>query len=514
MLNKMASLGGLFGQKVEHPLGDPRELKKIIGELPKDNAFKALDEIAGWLESLLAASDIPADKFHEAARQLDDAAQPHARRLTKDYLQTARLTRADEKRLWSINYGFWNLLADAYEHCLARLGDKGKPAEQLKLALPLICTRLIAAIGAILKWEQFHYGPSSNLLWQRLGKTLLIAEEAGVSGKVIPLGAQAGVSSPFQEYQKVMAFQAASLDSLLPLEIELAERLIGHFLPSFVFSVEALHDSVYWVDLKLAQPPQRLARMPGRALPSQRFFKPGPAHDALKSLLSTLERGGDVPADINLGGVYYPKALIPVLRHLVTYLAPIPPQRRHDRHRVKHRMAVLNGLVNAYVAFSGDFGGRPAGLPMESWVVENVSRGGFGAVVSDIPADWLKVGALLALQPEGGENWLLGIVRRYHRVTENDARAGIETLALHAMAVEVKPRTASSYAAVPGIPALIIEEGGAPGEVLVVLPASSFDLRENLEYSAQGKRYQLIPVAMQEQTADFELARYRQKAIG
>lgn len=508
------SLGGLFGQKDVHPLADLHELKKIINELPKDNAFKSLDEIAGWLESLQTTSDVAVDKLYEAARQLEEAAQPHLKRLSRDYLHTARLTRADEKRLWSINYGFHTLLAAVYERCLGSLGDKGRAAEQLKPALPFICTRLLAALGALLKWEQFHYGPSSGTLWQRMGSTLLLAEAAGVASKSVPLGLQAGLSSPWLEYQKVMVFQAASMDSLLPLEIELAERLIAHFLPNFIFTEEALHDSVYWVDLKLAQPPLRLAQMPAQALATQRFFKPGPAHEALLGLLGILERGGDVPAEVNLGGTYYAKTLIPVLRHLVAYLAPVPPQRKHDRHRVKHRMSVLNGLVNAFVAFSGEFGGRPVGLQMESWVVENVSRGGFGAVVSDIPADWLKVGALLAIQPEGGENWLLGIVRRYHRASESDARAGIETLARQALSVEVKPRAASSYAAVPGVPALIVQEGCVPGEVRAVLPPATFDLHENLEYTLDSKRYQLTPVSLVEHTADFELARYRQSLIG
>jgi len=176
-------------------------------------------------------------------------------------------------------------------------------------------------------------------------------------------------------------------------------------------------------------------------------------------------------------------------------------------------MSVLNGLVNAFVAFSGEFGGRPAGLQMESWVVENVSRGGFGVVLNDIPAEWLKVGALIAVQPEGGENWLLGIIRRYHRLTDNEARVGIEALARQAVSVELKARTASSYASVAGTPALLILDGNAPGEVRVVLPLASFDLRENLEYTRDGQRQILTPVALLEQTSDFELARYRLSAI-
>ncbi len=506
MLDQVSNLGSIFGKKELHPLADAQELKRIIASLPKDNAFRAVDELAGWLESSQAADQLPIDRLYEAARQFDEAVQPHLRRLCRDYLHTPRLSRAEEKRLWSISHGFWLLLADAYERCLNAMAAGGRPADQLKAALPVICARLIAALAAALKWEQFHYGPSDSAIWARLGRALLTAEAAGVDTRAVQLGGV--ISSPVQEYQKVMIFQAASTDSLLPLEIELAERLIEHFLGSFVFTAEAQHDCVYWVDLTQAQPPLRLARMPAAAVASQRFFKPGPAHAAICELLRGLERGDDIPADLKLGAQYYPRTLIPVLRHLAAYLAPIPPQRRHDRHRVKHRMSVLNGLVNAFVAFSGEFGGKPAGLQMESWVVDNVSRGGFGALVNDIPADWLRVGALVAIQPEGGDNWLLGIVRRYHRATESDARVGIETMARQACSVELKVRGASSYAAVSGTPALLLENRGAPGEVLVVLPPASFDLQESMEFTIDGRRCLLAPAALVEQTADYELARY------
>lgn len=514
MLNQVGNLGGIFGKKAVHPLADPRELKRIVAELPKDNAFKAIDEIAGWLESAEAADELPADRLGEAARLLEDAAQPHLRRLCRDYLHSSRLSRAEEKRLWAINHGFWTLLAATYERCLDSLGAGGRSAESVKAALPALCARLIAALGAVLKWEQFHYGPSAGDLWARLGRALLLAERAGVATRPVSFERPGGAASAVQEYAKVMIFQAASMDSLLPLEIELAERLIEHFLPGFVFTAEVSHDCVYWVDLQLPQPPLRLARMPAKAQASQRFFKPGAAHAGLVELLHGLERGDELPSEIKLGAVYYPRTLIPVLRHLAAYLAPVPPQRRHDRHRVKHRMAVLNGLVNAFVVFSGEFGGKPAGLQMESWVVDNVSRGGFGAVVSNMPADWLKVGALLAIQPEGGENWLLGIVRRYHRATESDARVGIETLARQAFSVELKARTASSYAAVSGTPALLLENRGEPGEVRVVLPPASFDLQESLECTIDGGRHLLAPLALVEQTGDYELARYRISRLG
>lgn len=506
----MANLGGLFAHRNDHPLASPGGVRQVVADLPQDNAFKALDEIAGWLESMLATDALSPEQSFEAVRALDEAAQPHLRRLSREYLHTLRLSRSEEKRLWTITHGLWSLLAQSYERPLEAAG----PAVG-GLATPQRCTRLLVALRTLVKWEQFHYGPTPVEVWRRLGNALLHAERAGVATRpLVSLGAGQGSTSPQLEYYKAMIFHAASMDSLLPLEIELAERLIAHFLPQFVLTDNALHDSVYWVDLADAQPPQRLARMPAEARPTQRFFKPGPGHTLLQGLLEDLQRGGDVPPEINLGGQYAPRVLIPVLRHLASYLAAIPPQRRHDRHRVKHRMTVLNGLINAFVVFSGEFGGRPAGLQMESWVVENVSRGGFGAVLESIPVEWLKVGALLALQPEGGENWLLGSVRRYRRDSDHEARVGIETLARQVISVELRLRRASSYAATGGIPALLLLDGNRPGELRVVLPPNTFDLRESYEYSESGRRYLLEPLSVLEQTADYELACYRQRQTG
>ena len=92
-------MGGLFDKQSGHPLADKRELQRIIGELPADNAFKALDEIGIWLDSLLAGGDLSPDRSFDAARQLADAAAPHLRRLAHEYLHTPRLSRAEESRL-------------------------------------------------------------------------------------------------------------------------------------------------------------------------------------------------------------------------------------------------------------------------------------------------------------------------------------------------------------------------------------------------------------------------------
>ena len=510
MLNKLRGLGRLAGTKVDHPLTDAREMRRIIDQISGDDTFRAIDEVVGWLESLDGALEFPQDQLYEAVSRLDDAAQPHLKRLERNYLHTQNLSRTEEKRIWTTSHGLWTLAC----HQLRALPGCSRREEPGWFALAAESAGAHGAsdcgagrhpeVGAV------QLRGINGELWQRLGAALLSAENAGVATRAIQLHANAPrVTSPQQEFIKGVAFQAASVDSLLPLEVDLAERLIVHFLPGFVFSAVADIDSVYWVDLALAEPPRRLARRPAEPRPTQRFFKPGTAPAGIDALLNDLERGHDVSADINLGGHYHARVLLPVVRHLATYLAPIPPQRRHDRHPVRQRAIVLHGLANAFGAFSGPSPNRANVDPTAIWIIEDVSRGGFGALLDTVPGDWLKAGALIAVQQAGREDWWLGIVRRHRRTGESEVRVGAETLARQATPAELKPRAASTYAAVPGIRVLLIREGSAPGEVRAVMPIGAFDLRTTLEWNDNGTRVELAPVAIVEQASDYDLARYR-----
>ena len=504
MLEKLRDLGSGLLNRAEHPLANPAQLRKIVAGIPAADAFRAIDEITGWLESAAQADFFPADRLFVALTQLDDAAQPFLRRLTLNYLQTPRLSRNDEKHFREAGRGYWTVLAAGYERCLAAVGDKSRAGEVVRDALPALCSRLLLALGNLLKWRQFNYEPADGETWQRMGKALAAAEQGGAAERPVALRASpAGTTSPRREYARWVAFHAASLDALLPLQVELAERFIAHFSAGLVLSSVAPHDAVYWSDLTQDQQPLRMAQMPPRAAAGQRFFKPGDAYAGIAALLCEMELGRDVPAEINLGGQYHARGLVPVLRHLATYLAPVPPQRRYERHRVKQRVQVVHGLDDVYTTVAGHV------VSGEIWVVEDISRGGFGALVNRVSGEWLKSDALLAIRPEGGQGWQVGIVRRCRRLADGTARVGIEALALLPQAVEVRARGATGYSAVAGIPALWFREGMAAGEVGLVLPANAFDLRTSLETQREGTRFVLEPVALVRQGADYDLARYR-----
>lgn len=507
----------LFSQRPDHPLADGKELKRILGELLVDRPVTAVDEVTTWFESLKHARNFRIDQLFDILRQLDDAAQPHLRRLTRDYLQSQHLSAPEQQRLWTKCHGYWRELAAIYSLCLerARLDPKSRGSELLKPALPLVETRVQAARRCRLKWLAYRYAPVEKDLWQGLGASYLAAEEAGLAQKPVQLyPAQKGLTSVAQQYLHALIFDCSSMDQLLPEQIEMADRLIAQFLSGVVLSTSPRPDSVYWVDAASGVAPARLVRRPADACSSQRFFSPAPALAALTELIHAVERG-DVPRDLNLGAEYQPKALLPVLRHLCTYWALQPPRRTYQRHPVRTRMAVLDGFEHCFMVFAGaaEHLHGEAGC-LQHWLVENVSLGGFRAIMDGAAAnDRIKLGTLLCLQVEGGDNWLLGVVRRFGGLAGGKTGVGVQVLSRRAQSVELRPRR-SGFAVAVAVPGICLRDRGETGVLRMVLPLGGFRVRESLDLILDGRPHVLTPMELEESGSDFEIARFREPAAG
>ena len=502
----------LFSSRPNHPLGDVKEFKRVLTDLPLD-AFKAVDEIYGWFESLRLADDFRLDQFFDVVSRLDEAAQQHLRRLTRDYLHSPRLSKSDERRLWTMCFNYWGEVAGLYARCVERFrqNPKDKSNETFKGGLPLVTTRLLAARSNQMKWLEFRYGAIGEDLWRGIGRPYLFAEAGGHAQKPVQIyPATTGMTSVAQQYLQALVRSSSSMNALLPLEIELADRLIAHFLPGFVFSSTCQPGSVYWVDAETGSPPTRLARPPAQFSPSLRFFLPGTVPQALNDLIHVVERGS-VPADLNLGGEYPAKVLIKVLRHLSFYWSTVPPQREHVRHAVKTRISVLQGFEACLTVFAGNVARLGVERGAESWVVENVSLGGFCAGTEEI-GEWLKIGILLCIQPEGGDNWVLGMVRRCSIAPDARASIGIQTLSRNARSIELRPR-ASGFLASDAIPGIWLRDDNAASDIRLAMPKGSFDLRDSLEFVLDGDRYLLTPVELEEAADSFEIGRYREQVV-
>lgn len=487
---------GLFSSKPDHPLADAKEAKALFDALPGREPQGAVEEATGLLESLPGVEGFKPEQRLALVFQLDEAAIVPARRLGREYV-SARLSRAQEQRLFAASRDFWKALIDAYADSLRRFESKEKGAETIKPSLPLLHARLLHAAGQLLKWGQFHYGPMDGELWLLMGRTYLGAVAHKVVDKPLPLYPGAGEpTSAESEYMRALVFQAASMDNLLPVEVELAEYLIAHFLPYFVFTAEARPDNVYWVDAAKPMPPARLAKSPDVS-PTLRFFNSIPAVEAVQQLQQRISQDGTVPSTVNLGGHYTPDTVLPVLEHLAMCWSPKPPMRNHARHRVTSRLSVVHGLAGIHRQLSGS--GDPS--ECEDWLVDDVSQGGMGAKVTLGGADWIRIGLLIGMQPQGAGNWLVGVVRRFSRASEAVGAVGIQTLSK-------TPRAIVADAGGLRTEGILLDAPQKGGTVRMAMPSDSWEDGVGLLFPLDGVRVKLYPEGVLDRDAGTMIASY------
>lgn len=491
-----------------HPLANPDEVKRMLAELPGDDSFRYLETLASWLRHLLTASEVEVQTLVHVASLIDEAAQAHLRRLTRVYLQSPRLAKTEEARLYVVTQGYLKPLTDLYE----RLQDMAYRQNRLSEALrALLAARLLANLGTMLKWENFRYAPNQSNLWLRLGYTYLLAESGGYGHIQVELyPAHPVPTNPAKEYLRVLVLQSSSLDCLLPIEMEWTDQLLGLFLPYFSLTARPEPGSIYWIDASRPIPPVRLAQQPMEISASLRFFCSGSTYEQLLVVRGMLEQGSEVPPQLRLDGNPSPRVLLRLIRHLVACWSPTPPQRQHQRYKVRHRTTILHGLVNIFKVFSGhplphDEHGE--GVNRESWVVQNVSQGGFGAIITHLKGDWIRLGCLIALQPSGGDNWLLCTIRRYHRYSDIGAAVGIQTLGRKISTVDLFPHQPGENR--PSHPALCIHDGNEPGEVRLIIPPGGFRARQTLVMEGGAQKALLTPVLLINREPEYEIARYR-----
>ena len=489
---------GLFSAKSDHPLADAKEARRLFADLSGKDAALALDDATILLESLHRDHLVDLDQRCDIIQQMDATMVTAARRFARDYAAAVPVSRSEEMRQWRLGAEYWAQLALAYASALKELpAASGKVRDALKSSLPMLYARALHAHTAVLKWQQFRYGPIAAEFWQDAGQAYLAAVTAGVAQKSLSLYPNTPLTTPEREYLKILAFQASSMDSLLPQEIELAERLLDHLLPQFQFGNQERPDSVYWADAQKAQPPMRLAIKPTAAA-SLRYFSPGLALDAAYALKTQAEQA--TPSSLNLGNSYPASMVVNVLDHLATYWSPVPPQRSHVRHRVKSRMAVMPGLAHAYRCLVTNGGNNNGSV--ESWVVEDVSQGGMRAQAQLARDSRLSVNTLLAMQPEGGSNWLLGVVRRFARDDETNANLGIETLTKQPRALCVDSGGIQTEV-------ILIDPWESSAQVRVVIPAAAWEDNIAMTFSDQGKAVKLFPDGQVQSGPDYLIGRYR-----
>ncbi len=521
MINFFSTIKGKFASKDGHPLANTKEAEQVFADLRGEEPLKALEEVTHWLESVLGDDEIKPERRFDIVKRLDEVAQPHRIKVGRDYGNLSRQSRFQEGRLWSAKHDFWLRASAAYLDLIVRIERKDKGTEAMKTQPGLIALRALRAASRRLKWLYVRYGPVAPDIWAALAQAYQFAEARKVNlirATVYP--GIPGDSTPEEEFMRAMLLAASAPDALTPPEMDVCERLIAQYAGRFRISVKPQPDSTYWVDLARPAQPLRLASPPAQLSPGLRFFATAAVHAEVLTLLANLEQTNALPSGIDFGGSPDPRLVREVLKHLSLNWAPKPPVRKSERKRMQTRMSVAHGfdqLIELMRAGEVDFPLDTAVTETETWVVENISSGGFGATVPEVKGDWLKIGALLAVQPDAPPGapgrWDIAIVRRLLRessaVSKTQASTGVQILSRTAVCAALGNSGGSWSGGRELIDGLYLPDADQPGMALLVLPQGLYLPGEQIQTVIGGVKHLLFPVAVVERGDDYDLISFR-----
>jgi hypothetical protein len=349
-------------------------------------------------------------------------------------------------------------------------------------------------------------------VWRDLSALYTLAESLQVAQSPVAIyrGAR-GHSTPEREFLRTLMLSVTAPETLLPIQIEIAEQIIEQLAPSFRIAPRPATGIHYVFDLSAERPPQRLPVSPTFS-PTTRCFGPVGAAGQMEQIIEFIDENNSLPPDLHLGGSFDPGLVRSTIRHLQRHWARMQPERKERRRRHVERVSV----VHEFEAVVANVGGLLLNSPLvcneEEWVVHNESEGGFGAFAPRPHGGWLGVGNLIAVRREDGVSWGAGIVRRVSLDEKGNRYVGIQMMARGGAAVTVSPGSPNGDKRInpDGELCVLLATGAVhTDEATLLMRAKMFSPSRNLLMRAYDRQYLLFPLSMVEETDEFHIGRYR-----
>ena len=497
-------LSGIFGKKSDHPLADIKSVQALLGDLPKNDAFKSLMELTEWIESVSEHTDFKLDHQFAVLRLIDEAAQPYARKLVREYFTPFEINKFQENRLWLVLGNFSRHTANAYYTVFNRYCNAEKGSNTIKAQVPLLTARAVYAMICQLKYVCAHYGPVDSAIWANLAQLYKHAEQLQYLDTPVSLYPGMIINTSVKcEVGHLLVWYDRGLLALSPLYMHLTERIVAQYCSTIDIHAQLSGQSRLSFDLNQPDEPTRI-NMGATTHPAMRFVGMQTMQAKLEDLMKVLKKN-IVPDEINLGGSYEAEVVRAAVQYLLDYLIA-PPVRRNARHAANVTLNVINGYdkvverSNAGLQFNEE---DPA-----HWVTEEISVGGFSSALPTVSSS-IGIGSLLGIQPEGVSHWGVAVVRRLLRDDANQLHAGAEILANQVAGVFLN-QDGSELGDGQAALWLYAKQGELSGGAqLLLMKADTFSANRSLKIQLDGKNYLLIPSGLQEKGLDYDLAKFK-----
>lgn len=343
-------------------------------------------------------------------------------------------------------------------------------------------------------WERAAGGPPHADVWRWLGGESMRRSAGAPVGALAPGARERGDSAFERELVRALAAVSVALDQVPPHFLGAAYQVLAFSIPLVRIEPSPFEGATFVFALEDSDGPRRLARPPEGDAASC-YFSPGMARDALREIQVRVD-GGEIPFRF-LDGAGDARLLRHVLDHFLHYWAPVPPLRRHRRHRVGGAIAAVRGLEAIRLLLQGN-----GEVGQVEWSLHDVSRRGVGAYVPTSGSEPVRPGELVGLRATGGGNWQLAVVRRTWSSAGERELAGLETLSLSPVASQVD----DGHVRVEVLLCDPVLRGEA---VRVAAPVNTLLAGAPLFISGSGKIQKLKPLNGEMQGDGFELRVYQ-----
>jgi hypothetical protein len=439
----------LFGEKPDHPMYDMAEARRLLDELPQDDATKALEEITFWLESIKNATGFTPELRIATIFLLDEAGQPRQTELLQRYLSEPHLRDFHGLLLWKSTHAFALSLAAAYAASISEIQHSARITRELKEQIPLICVRQMRAISEQMKLELMRYLDIDADIWRQMCACYRYTEMALCSeSMVLPYPGHVIHTSPQREMLCALVMYIASPGTLAHDQLEVSFRIAGRLNSFFDLKTTADADCPYLFDLSADAPPH-MAEHDKQATADMRFFGATRALPALQKIIDQNEND-PIWRERRFGSEFTPAGKLTVLKHLMTYWAAQPPHRHMARREISAAVEVTHGFrVISQIVTHIDAGDdaeqdvdaskKRAKIDLtatseinyitEMWGITDMSTDGIGVTLTGTLGAWIKIGDLCAVKPQNGQLWWVGMIRRLHTDAQGRVHVGIELLA-------------------------------------------------------------------------------------
>lgn len=496
----------------DHPLDNKNPSGTLLESLSGKDPIPALEQICTHLDAVKTAENLQPRRALEIVDLLDRTGRPLQRRLNHELLAEGHhMTKFQHVRLWNSVYNYWAELGDGYRFCLAKYEVGAIGAATLKPYIPrIICRGMRSCLGQV-KWTYLRYAQVHPRVWRDLGALFTLAESLQVAQTGVTVyRAARGDSTPEREFLRPLMLTMGAPETLLPVQIEIAERVIASLAASFRVAPRPQPGIHYVFDLDQDRPPARLTINPEFSA-STRCFGPVGASAQMDQIVKYIDDNQALPPDLNLGGSFDPALVRSTIRHLQRHWARMQPERKERRRRHVERVSVVHEFEDVVANVGGLFLESPFVSNEEEWVVDNESEGGFGAFAPQPYGAWLKVGNLIGVRREDGVSWGAGIVRRVSLDDKGNRYVGIQMMARGGAAVTVLPVAEAAQGMHPeGELCVLLPSGGLhTGEAVLLMRAQMYSSSRNLRMRAYDREYLLFPLSIVERNDEFDIGRYR-----